>query len=43
MKGALKAAQLISVVVQEIDNYGAVIDTHGFSGLLHIEEIADRW
>lgn len=43
MKRALKADQLVSGVVQEIGNYGAVIDIHGVVGFLHISEIADRW
>ena len=43
IKKAVRDGQLVSGVVDEINNNGAIIDTHGVSGFVHLSEISDRW
>ena len=43
MKKAMRDGQLVSGVVERINNNGAIIDIHGVSGFVHLTKISDRW
>ena len=43
MKKALRDGQIVSGVVQKINDNGAIIDIHGISGFVHLAEVSDRW